>query len=231
MAQIIRVKPGLAIAQDGTYPELRGTRKSAAATQDVGGRYEEATFRGNVYAISNSAAGIALATTSLYSTTTATFTPILGLYNPLTNNKAFAILQAWCGETAEALVTGAQTGGFFWVALSGASITNGQTATPVNLYTLKAAGSSGVGIAGVALVGVLPTTTIPTLIRPVSAVSHLTPAAGSNVTAIVGTIAVEDVGGALIIPPGGFLGFANGISNAVATQLISAGMIYEEIPL
>src|ERR1039458_3137225 len=45
MAQIIRVKPGIQTAADGTYPELRGGRKGGLVSQDVGGRYEEAAYR------------------------------------------------------------------------------------------------------------------------------------------------------------------------------------------
>jgi hypothetical protein len=228
---IIRVKTGAISAGDGTYPELRGTRKASLTKQDTGGKYEEATYRANVYSVTTVGGGVQLATTQLYSTTTATFTPILAIYNLLTNNKAFSILQAWCSCTQTPLTTGAQTGGFFWVSLTGASITNTNTATPFNMYTLKASGSSAIGIANAALLGVLPTTTVPTLVRPVSGMLQLTPAAASATAGLTGNLPIEDVGGSLIVPPGALLGFANGISNAVSSQFVSAGIVYEEIPL
>lgn len=227
MAQIIRVRPGVTTSQDGTYNELRGTRKGGLVSQDVGGRYEESTYRGSAYSITTVGGGVQLAATHLFSTAIATFTPILALYNPLTNTKAFSILQAWCGLVAAPLATITQTGGFFFVGQSGQSISNAQSATPLNNYTLKQSGSSAIGVTNVALAGAVGN---PILIRPISAVAELVTAT-ANATGVVGAILVEDVGGSLIVPPGGYVGFANGISNAVAGHLVSAGMIFEEIPL
>jgi hypothetical protein len=224
MAQIIRVRPGVNVAQDNTYPELRGSRKGAFAKQSIGGLYEEATFRGNVYSISTTGAGFVLAAVNLFSTGIGTFQPILALYNPQNNTKAFAILQAWCGVTATPLATGSQSGGFFFVGNANQSITNAQSATPVNNYTFKT-GGSGIGILNAVLAGAVGN---PLLLRPVSAVAHLVTAT-ANASPVIGVIAVEDLAGGIIVPPGGYVAFANGISNTVDT--VSAGITYEEIPL
>jgi hypothetical protein len=221
---IIRIKPGPVVAQDGSYPELRGTRKGALTAQDVGGRYEEATYRGNCYSISTTGAGFTLAAVNLFSTAIGTFQPILAVYNPSTNTKYFTLLQAWCGVTASPLAAPTQTGGFFFVGNSGQLITNAQSATPVNNYTLKASGSTGIGILNVALAGAVGN---PVLIRPMSSVASLT-TASANVSGLIGAISVEDVAGGLIIPPGGYIGLANGVSNT--TMTVSAGLSWEEIP-
>lgn len=221
---IIRVKPGPVVAQDGSYPELRGTRKGSLTSQDVGGRYEEATYRGNCYSISTTGAGFVLAAVNLFSTAIGTFQPILAVYNPSTNTKYFVLLQAWCGVTASPLATPAQTGGFFFVGNAGQLITNTQTATPVNNYTLKAAGSTGIGILNTTLTGAVGNSL---LIRPMSSVASLTTAT-ANVSGLIGPINVEDIAGGIIIPPGGYIGLANGVSNT--TMTVSAGLSWEEIP-
>src|SRR5258707_1216574 len=134
---IIRTKVGPIIGQDGSYPEIRGGRKGGMMQQDVGGRYEEAAYRGNVYSSATAGGGVQLAATHLFSTAIGTFTPILAIYNPLTSPVNLAILNAWCTLTAAVLATAAQTGAFWWVVQSGQSITNAQSATPVNHKTFK----------------------------------------------------------------------------------------------
>src|ERR1700674_4518885 len=72
-------------------------------------RYYEQSLRGSTYNITTVGGGVQLAATHLFSTAIATFTPLLALYNPLTNTKNFAILQAWCGLTAMPLAAPTQT--------------------------------------------------------------------------------------------------------------------------
>lgn len=224
MAQIVRTKPGVVTAQDGTYPELRGARKGGLTSQDVGARYEEATYRGGVYSVSTGGAGITLAGVNLFSTAVATFQPILALYNPLTSKVNLSILQSWLGVSGDPVSAGV-SGAFFWVGNSGQSITNAQSATPFNCGTLKAAGGNAIGITNVVLAGAVGN---PILIRPVS--STLDPTAEpSTANTILSSVVMEETAGTLMVPPGGYVGFANGISNT--TVIVVAGICYEEIPL
>src|SRR6266550_1523764 len=97
---IIRVRPGVAVANDGTYPEWRGSRKGASGVQDLGGRYEEATYRGVVYSLSTAGAGQTQAGANLFSTAIASFQPIVGVYNPSNSSVRLSILKAWVGISA-----------------------------------------------------------------------------------------------------------------------------------
>jgi hypothetical protein len=184
-------------------------------------------YAGNVYSASTAGGGLATAATQLFSTAIATFTPILALYNPITNNKNFAIENIWCGLSAAPVLTATQTGAYLLVVNSGQSITNAQTATPVNHLTFKASGSSAIGITGVALTGAVGN---PIVLRPMTSTIELVTAT-ANASAVTGTIDIEDIGGAIIIPPGGYLGIAMGISNAVAGHLTTAGFTWAEIPV
>jgi hypothetical protein len=98
-------------------------------------KYYENAYRGNIFSSSTAGGGVALAATALFSTAIATFTPILAIYNPLTNNKNLSILHAFAGVVGGA-ATQATTGGLLWVVGSGQSITNAQSATPVSHLTL-----------------------------------------------------------------------------------------------
>ena len=85
MAQIIRVKPGVVTAQDGTYPELRGARKGGLVSQDVGGRYEEGSYRGAMfYAVNTAAQALSVASS--------TYTGLV-LANPVGSPKNLVLLE------------------------------------------------------------------------------------------------------------------------------------------
>ena len=106
-------------------------------------------------------------------------------------------------------------------------ITNAQSATPVNNKTLKAAGSNAIGISNAVLAGGVGN---PTLLRPISGAIELVTAT-ANATAIAGSISVEDLAGSIIVPPGGYLAVANGVSNAVSGHLVVAGFTWDEVPV
>lgn len=190
-------------------------------------RYYEQTYRGNKFMNSTAGGGVQLAATHLFSTAIGTFTPILALYNPLTSGKNLVIEQAFCGLTAAPLATVTQTGAFLYVVGSGQTITNAQSATPVNTLTLKPVGSLAIGITNAALAGGVGN---PTLLRPM-VTSYELVTATANATGILGNMNVEDLAGSIIVPPGGYIAIANGISNAVAGHLVTAGFSWDEIPV
>jgi hypothetical protein len=190
-------------------------------------RYYENTYRGNKYICSAAGGGVQLAATHLFSTAIATFTPLLALYNPLTSPVNLVLTRVWAGLSASVLATIAQTGAFLLVGNSGQSITNAQSATPVNAKTLKASGSQAIGITNAALAGAVGN---PLVLRPLAADVALVTAT-ANASGLIGPITPEEIAGSLIVPPGGYVGIANGISNAVAGMLVSAGFEWDEIPV
>jgi hypothetical protein len=202
---------------------------SEILTSELTGRFYEATYRGFKFMCATPGGGVQLAATHLFSTAIATFTPILCLYNPIGSIKNLVIQQAFCGLTAAPLATPTQTGGFLLVVNSGQTITNAQTASPVSANTLRSSGSGSiaVGITNAALTGAVGNSIVlRALGGPVEIVTTT-----ANATALTSTIAVEDIAGSVIVPPGGYVAIANGISNAVAGHLVTAGFVWDELPI
>src|SRR5258708_3337855 len=190
-------------------------------------RYYEQTYRGNKFVCSTAGGGVQLAATHLFSTAIGTFTPILALYNPLTSPKNLVVLSTWVGLTSAPVGTAAQTGAFLFVGNSGQSITNAQSATPFNTFTFKSSGSQAIGITNAVLAGGVGN---PILMRPVSGDIEIVTGATSTNT-LTGSINIEEIAGGIIVPPGGYLALANGVSNAVAGTLVTAGFAWDEIAL
>ena len=191
-------------------------------------RYYELTYRGSKFVCTTAGGGVQLAATHLFSTAIATFTPILALYNPLSSSVNLVLCHAKAFVSACPLATGAQTGAFLFVCGSGQTITNSQTATPVNCKTLKASGSQAFGITNVVLAGAVGN---PILLDPLIGGPILLDTATANASLVAPVPSEEVLDGSIIIPPGGYVAIANGISNAVAGMLVSAGFKWDEIPV
>lgn len=222
---IIRVKPGPLVAQDGTYPEWRGNRKGAGTVQDIGGRYEEAAYRNNIYSITTAGAGQAQAAANLFSTAIATFQPIVGLYNLSTSPVRLSILKAWVGISAYPTAA-TITGSFMWVVSGGQNAITQAGTVPVSNSTFKQQGSQAIGLVNQALTGATGSLLV------------LRPLAATLPGALQGTVAgdtpgypiiEEQVEGSIIVPPAGVLAIANGITGTTSTFV--AGITWEEIPL
>lgn len=188
------------------------------------GNYYEANFRGLKFCASDGGAGIVLAAVNLFSTAIASFQPIFALYNPLANQVNLVLQHIWCGVTGNPASSGV-TGGFFLVGGSGQIITNPASVTPVNLKTLKAAGSVAIPILNAVLAGAVGN---PLMLRPIAS-TNIPVAQPVSPNSLIGAVLVEEVAGSVIIPPGGYVGIANGISNTTAT--VVAGADWDEVPL
>ena len=224
---LLQTQVGPQVVSDGSFPNVRAGKTGELIASELNGRYYEQTYRGNKYGASAAGGGVQLAATHLFSTAIATFTPILAVYNPITSPVNLVIEQIWCGLTAAPLATITQTGAFLLVGNSGQTITNAQSATPVNLKTLKATGSQAIGITNAALAGAVGNAI---LIRPLLGSGSVVTAT-TNTSGILGVVPVEDTAGGIIVPPGGYLGIANGISNAIAGHLVTAGIAWDEVPV
>jgi hypothetical protein len=55
--------------------------------------------------------------------------------------------------------------------------------------------------------------------------------ATANATGIIGPVNQEEIAGSIIVPPGGYVGIANGISNAVSGHLVTAGFEWDEVAI
>ena len=206
MAQIIRVKPGTAVAQDSTYPELRGTRKGGAGVQDIGARYEEAAYRGVLfYAANNAAQALSLNSTTTYTGLTVS--------NPTGSGRNLSLITAYwvptivdTGIGAVVLATGAA-----------AAQTTGASTGPKGTSTLLGSGSASVANVGASCTYAAN----PAFLRPGFGRPWIT-----AVTQSYG-IYKDEIAGEIIVAPGQQVSFV-----AVTTALTGIGYIsWEEIPL
>lgn len=214
---IIRVKPGVTTAQDGSYPELRGTRKGSLAAQDIGGRYEEAAYRGLMFYAANTAA-------QALSVASSTYTGLV-VQNPVGSGKNLSILEIIYTPTIAFTAVGAVILGW------GGTTTAG---VPVALTTGSSTGSTGLAClvgsnsASIAKVGASCTWSVngaagaPTFLRPLFSMQFSGTVASETIA-----VCKDEVAGAIIVPPGVQIGI-----EAITTATTGIGYIsWEEIPL
>ena len=210
---IIRVKPGPVVAQDNSYPELRGCRTGEVAAADVHGRYQEASYRGNVFSIAFAAAALAAAS--------ATAAGAFLLNNPIGSGKNLAILDV------EAVVTA------FTATASGVAFVVGALINPVFsalgtavVPTCNLIGSANASVARGYPSGtyaVLPSVTPPGL-RTVGGL-YFDLAAGSTPV-----YTKDETAGAVIVAPGNAINIF-GLGGTPANVTIAATITWEEISL
>jgi hypothetical protein len=215
MAQIIRTKPGVVTAQDGTYPELRGARKGGLVSQDVGGRYEEGAYRGVIFTAAQTAGTAAIALAAGGAT--------LQLFNPNNSKVNLSILDITvCLE--------AQTGLLQQVAVQLGGAATGATQT---LTTPLTTNSSLVGSKytsqGVALVSSTFSNTAIAL-RYLASYGQLATGTSTGIPAILNSVK-DEIAGAIMIPPGSYVGVYALTGGTVGDITFSNSITWEEIPL
>ena len=161
-------------------------------------------------------------------TTGATATPIIGLWNPLSNNKYLVVEQAMLSVILTALAaTG--PGGFVWATSVGnAAISTGST--PINALTFLAGGSNAKFYAGTALTGMSGTLAV---LRG----AGLGGGSAENVSFTATAVAmqtqalaqVENIDGSIVVSPGGVLALL-ATTTPVAHSVVP-GIVWEEVPL
>lgn len=216
MAQIIRVKPGTVTAQDATYPELRGSRKGGLVSQDVGGRYEEAAYRGVMfYAVNTAAQALSVASS--------TYTGLV-VQNPVGSGKNLALLELIWNTTLTFTGVGAVVLGWGGTTTAGVpvALTTGNSSGPTGLATLIGSNAASVAKVGASCTwSVNGAAAAPTILRPMIGVPWITAVGQSWIQY------KDEIAGALIVPPGVQVGI-----EAITTAVTGFGYIsWEEIPL
>jgi hypothetical protein len=223
----VRGKVGPDVLADGAEAKVRLGRNAEQIMGHLHGRFYEANLRGDLFSGGLAFASISNATFTV-ATLGATATPICGVWNPAASDVNLVILQATLGVGVTALqATGA--GPFAWCMSAGnGALTLG--AQPLNRKTLQQAGSAARDMSGVALTGL----TNNLVQRFASALGG-----GSNVEAAflatqVGALppfipSIEQVDGAIIVPPGGVLALLSA-ATGVAHSAVS-GLLWEEVPI
>lgn len=223
----IQLLVGPQTAGDGSTPVMRGGRQGDGIVSELHGRFYETNFRGNLYSGGTTTTAINAATFTT-ATLGATCTPILGIWNPLTNTVNAVLMQALLQIVITALQN---TGGgpFVWATATGQSaITTGNQ--PLNRKTLLQSGSSVKDMSGLALTGLVGNLTV----RSGSGVAggNIHNIASLDTAAGYPTIlqpSIQNVDGEWIIPPGGVLALL--ATTTPVAQSSAGALIWEEVPI
>jgi hypothetical protein len=208
---------------------LRLDKTGALVTAHGHGRYMEAALQGLLYSTGSTALTAINAATYTVTTLGATCTPIIGIWNPLSNTVNLVLAQAVLGITITNL-TSTGPGPFVWAAATGQSaISTGST--PISRRTLTTGASAAKGFfGGTALTGLSGNLTVigASAIYGGSAmnISFVGTAVGMPGPQVTNTEVLE---GGFIVPPGGVLALL-ATTNAVAHSVVS-GMVWEETPV
>jgi len=216
MAQIIRTKAGVVVAQDGSYPELRGGRTGELMSSDAHGRYQEAAYRGSMfYAVNTAAQALSVASS--------TYTGLV-IQNPLGSGKNLALLEVIF--VTNIVDTGVNSVVLGWGGTTTAGVpialTTGNSSGPTGSTTLIGSNAASVAKVGASCTwSVNGAAAAPTILRPLIGFGWIT-AVSQPLFQIK-----DEIAGGLIIPPGIQVGI-----EAITTAITGfAYFSWEEISL
>lgn len=201
---ILQGQVGIQSNGDGVFANARQDRQGGICVSELNARYYENNYRGNMFFAANTAA-------QALSVASATYTG-LAVANPAGSGKNLILLDVAFGlQTLQS--------GFSAIVLGYAatvSLTAGSSAGPLSTLV-------GSGAASVAKVGASATLgAAPTIARILAGAQWVTTGTTSNIQ-----IVKDDVGGALIVPPGQLV-----CIEAITTAVTGlAHMTWAELPI
>ena len=210
---------------DGVNPPLRQGRQGDVIVSPLHGEMYEQNYRGNMFFTGHTSLTALSANTI---TLTATTTPILGVYNPLSSPVNLVMMHAMLQVVANNLTSGAAPGAFMWAVSTGNNaITTGLT--PYNAKSLVAAGSQGRGFAGATALTGLTNNLVIAAGSLFSSPTGLTYTTLASTSLLNGYGGFENFDGSLIVPPGGVLALLNTTSSTTFSAF--GRMHWEEVPI
>lgn len=219
---------GPQVAGDGSAVALRQERSGAAVVQELHGRFYEPNYRGALYS-----AGMGMTSISNATYTSATLgntvTAIAGLWNPSTSPVNLVLLQAALAVSQTALqATG--PGGFVW-AMSTGNTAISVGASPLNRKSLALSGSYARDLTNTAPTGLTNNLVVRfgSALGGGSAIGAAFLATQAGAQTVQAPANVENIDGAIIVPPGGFvalLATLTPVGHSAASSLL-----YEEVLL
>jgi hypothetical protein len=209
----ILTRVGPASAADGTADnQARSTRELASVVGDIGGRFEEATFRNQVYSASTAVAGVAPGTAL-------STTPPFLLYNPSNSGKVLSLIETFVGYVSGTL--GAGTIVYAAASVAQPNLPTGGTALAILTALLGGADSQSVAAA-------LQAATVaatPRIFKPA-----FTLGAALATTPAFAALVKDQVNGAIEVLPGYFLAM-QGIAAAGTAPLVLFGATWKELAI
>ena len=204
----------------GTSGNMRLGQQNDLIVSELHGKWYETCYRGNLYSVGMTSTALSANTITL----TATTTPIIGIWNPLSSTVNIELIKAKCIITV-AGNSAVAPGAFMWAS----SINNGAISTgltPLNRKTLAQAGSQAKGFnITTALTGL----TNNLVIQHAAAFGTLIAAQGATATPIISGDGLEEFDGGVIIPPGGCFCLLNTVSTT--TISVSSMLMWNEVPV
>lgn len=146
-------------------------------------------------------------------------TPIIGLYNAPNSQVDLVLLKVAVGIRTTGTAAAA-TDLNHWTANQGGVAITGTVTAPTNLYSGSAAGSLARAMVNTANTAALAST----LARPSISIGLTAATAITNVGRLV-----DEINGEIIVPPGGY--YAYGLSVALTAAVISASLLWAEVPV
>jgi hypothetical protein len=204
----------------GSAANMRMGQQNDIIASELHGKFYEQNYRGNVYSIGMGVTALSANTITL----TATTTPIIGVWNPLSSSVNLEILKAKL-QIAVAGASAVAPGGLVWAtSINNAAISTGLA--PLNRKTLANAGSQAKGFTiATALTGL----TNSLVVQHAAGFGTLIAAQGATATPMVSGDCVEEFDGSLIIPPGGVLCLLNTVSTT--TISVASMLLWAEVPI
>ncbi len=200
------------IADGNTPPSGRQGKTSEAAVTQTHGKYYEAASRGVLFAAADQGVGITVQVTI---TTTAT----LSLHNPLGSQKRLAICKLSIAYFTGTLGAGAFYHGYNPVGTTLPSSGTSLVARNTDIGNQPATVAVGVAISG-------PTVVAGTVLYPFATSLPILAS-----TAVTPFSLEEDVDGAIVLEPGAVYQLLGVFGGTGSTPKISAGILWEEIPI
>lgn len=223
---IIQGQVGPQILADGATQPIRQGKSGETTVQELHGRFFEQCYRGALFSWAKTLTALSANSISLSATTT----PIIGVWNPITSPVNLVILQAAMQCNPNNLTSGAGPGVFVWAAsVQNSAISTGNV--PWNRKTLAQSGSFAKGFdLATALTGLTNNLVIfdeADFINP-SGLTYTT-LVSTSVDALRSVGGVYNFDGSLIVPPGGVLALLN--TTSCTTFSAVARIMWEEVPL
>lgn len=220
METMMRGKQGERPLGRGNESELRLGKLSELIVNDSGlGRFFEAAFSGRVFYTYQQALTIAATHNSPLAAATAT--PIVGIANPPSSNRLAVVLSGFISH-----VSGTPAGGqAVWNAAKSSGVLSVNPTGSIVPGFIGGAGSIMRCVNNIALTGLDITTGNLTAVRPFGGAAFAGALAANHDAGWL-----DQVDGALIVPPGALLGVFAG-TGAGTSWVVNAGMMWAELEL
>ena len=224
-----QIGPQATYIGDGVFPvNVRLGRQQEVMVSELHGRFYEQSYRGYTFGIGNS--DTALTTNNAAATSLgAAAKPILAVYNPSSTTN-LVLLQTVLQVTTVGATAVSPAGFNFYSSYNQTAVSTGTKNGATNLKTLQSSGSIATVFTGgnTALTGLSGSLTF---LRPVAVSPTINAAGAATAVSLASGNVVDQVDGAILIPPNGILAIMTAVDVSVHASNVTCSMMWEEVPV